>query len=751
MVAIFARSTFDTILCHGRDLALSLFVCSLAVLAFAAVDMWFPISIAHEELIIVALLGLLEVGRRFPLTAFERHDEKCAPTSSRKRIAQHSTVGAFLGRLQAAAKVSDTVTCEAIMAEMQEACCQPTVICYGAVISAFGRKSDAKGASRWLQALIDADVGRPNVISLNIVLSACAKSGDVRLAEDWMRRVSALGIETDIMSFNTMIDAYARLGDLARAEHWFTQVRMQRGLSPNIVSFSTLLNACAKAGDANSAEYWLKRMAAEHGIEPNTICYNAVIHSWAKAGNVDRAMFYLTEMQACGLEVTVNSFGAIIDRLAKDGRTSVALEWLDKMSAAGVEADVVCYNMILGGFTRSRDAVGALRLLNRMCSQGIEPSTASLNEFSKIINVHNVGKLLKDCESAGVDVNGPTLQLLLSSVVASKDSYAAEALLERLHQKAVNVDASSYINIIEGYLNGQKSSDVAQAARWLCRMEAAGFQASPHIIGQLSQAASKLGDASILERLVGKVKANSHMFNAIISCHAKHGNAESAEYWLQTMLKEGLSPDVATYSSVVHACAKSNDLARAEDWVDRMEASGVHANTVTLNSVINACARCGRVDRAEVWLERMEERGLSPGILTYNSMINACAKAGQPERAETWLREMTTRGVHPDAVSYSTVIHAWTAIQEPAHAEVWLQELEEALHDGRVCHGQPSTFCFNTVIQAWLRQQNVSRASEVARMAAAQGVEVSSANLNALASLRQDHGPVIPRSKRSSR
>jgi len=225
------------------------------------------------------------------------------------------------------------------------------------------------------------------------------------------------------------------------------------------------------------------------------------------------------------------------------------------------------------------------------------------------------------------------------------------------------------------------------------------------------------------------IEVNGNSFNALISACSRKGDMERAEYWLNRMLEGTAEADVASFSSVIHACAKANNLERAEAWFKKMEKAGVQANIVTYNSVINACARCGNAVRAEHWFQKMVTQGIQPGVLTFNSLVNACAKAPDIVKAEHWLQEMPKHGVKPDDVTYSTVIHVCGNEQDPARAGKWLEKLKQMLAE---TNKKPSSFCYNSVAQAWSRAGSPDQAARLLKEAESFNIEITPASLTSI-------------------
>eukprot|EP00438_Fugacium_kawagutii_P018115 Skav206106 [mRNA] locus=scaffold3597:101677:115487:+ [translate_table: standard] len=93
--------------------------------------------------------------------------------------------------------------------------------------------------------------------------------------------------------------------------------------------------------------------------------------------------------------------------------------------------------------------------------------------------------------------------------------------------------------------------------------------------------------------------------------------------------------------------------------------------------------------------------------------------------------DMPNHGLQPDDVTYSTVIHACGSAQEPQRADNWMKAMLSALYSKG---DRPSSFCYNSVAQAWVRGGDVDRAIYWLSEAEGLGIEVSLASLNSVVS-----------------
>lgn len=86
-------------------------------------------------------------------------------------------------------------------------------------------------------------------------------------------------------------------------------------------------------------------------------------------------------------------------------------------------------------------------------------------------------------------------------------------------------------------------------------------------------------------------EGNIITFNIALKRLAKLGNSVGCEGILIGMLKEGLEPNVVSYTTAIGACAKegNKNAALASMWLQRMRSRGVQPNYHTYNTALAAC------------------------------------------------------------------------------------------------------------------------------------------------------------------
>lgn len=227
------------------------------------------------------------------------------------------------------------------------------------------------------------------------------------------------------------------------------------------------------------------------------------------------------------------------------------------------------------------------------------------------------------------------------------------------------------------------------------------------------------------------------------------GCSEAGEYihaisLISEMRREGIQPNVVTFSAAINACATASaKLARMRDEEDNSGSGGsrfmhesiaglqsvrlpmnralrlleamksgnssVRPNIVTYNAAIRACAEGFNLEGAFELLRQLKEDGMEPTIVTYGTLMTACERVGDIEAASRVFRMVKEEGkknkesnkkdgsqeqtIQLNEIIYGAAISCCRKAQQPERALFLLRKMiDEKL--------APNTATFNTVISA---------------------------------------------------
>lgn len=240
----------------------------------------------------------------------------------------------------------------------------------------------------------------------------------------------------------------------------------------------------------------------------------------------------------------------------------------------------------------------------------------------------------------------------------------------------------------------------------------------------------------------------------------QENNGQGEQGWslvlglMTEMRKQGLKPDMITYSTAITACGKAGQLERALSFLDEIETGSegeVAPDVVAINAAIAACAIRGDSEKALELLDRMmtssgktvgsvsgrslsahkvsDEADRSPSnnsnlkerqhgtksastvyrgsgggerrakwpladAASFNSAMEAFAKAGQWQTGVSLLALMPKAGLAPDICSYASSLACFRAGGEWKRSLKLLEEMETAGKKGV----SPDLGCYGAVI-----------------------------------------------------
>ncbi|XP_019251974.1 PREDICTED: pentatricopeptide repeat-containing protein At1g10910, chloroplastic isoform X2 [Nicotiana attenuata] len=172
-------------------------------------------------------------------------------------------------------------------------------------------------------------------------------------------------------------------------------------------------------------------------------------------------------------------------------------------------------------------------------------------------------------------------------------------------------------------------------------------------------------------------KINVSVCNALLSCLVKNGKSESSLKLFTQMKRDGLVPDVVTYSTLLAGCAKVKDgYSKALELVQELMSNGLLMDSVTYGSLLSVCASHKECNEAEKYFQKMKAEGQSPNVYHYSSLLNAYSVDGNYEKAEALIEEMRSAGLVLNKVVYTTLLKVYVKGGLFEKSKELLKELE---------------------------------------------------------------------------
>ncbi|KAG6896362.1 hypothetical protein C0992_008767 [Termitomyces sp. T32_za158] len=308
------------------------------------------------------------------------------------------------------------------------------------------------------------------------------------------------------------------------------------------------------------------------------------------------------------LDVTpgVSLWTTLIDSYGAMNEADDALASWNMMKAEGVRPDALTYRALIAALFKGRQRTEALqffRSFQNLPSQGVPPA--------HLLSVYNT---------------------VIDGLLFLKDESAVQALLEEMEKRGPKPDLVSYNTLLAYH--------------------------------------ARRGDFKGLARTVGrmaelKVVGDVYSFSTILSALLRAGRDDAPDALINIMRKQGIKPNVATYSTIIDHQMQSPTTKTFETvmrLLHRMEEdAAAQPNVKTYTCILAGLDRVEGVDfkRKNEWrkeiVSHMKKRRIILNEVTYNILISSSLKLPSPEGLEqalSYYREMRRRKLPSDTTWY---------------------------------------------------------------------------------------------------
>ena len=449
---------------------------------------------------------------------------------------------------------------------------------------------------------------------------------------------------------------------------------------------------------------------------PDLMTFNNIIWSAGNAGKFELAKSLFTQLlnnddlREKRLKPNVYTYGSLMHGCVKAKAYKQALEYLDKMEEHGVAPNQIVFTSAMEACAESGHYKEATGVMDRMIRKGMKPDLTMVNAA------------IKACSLAGAMDDADTLAETLREYGAM-DVFTYHTLMMG------NTKLGRHHNVLRLYEEALESSAQLDGGVYslamLSSLNCGLYQQVPRIADRARSEGVALTEAS---------------YTILIQALAEAGASNEAVECLDTMILEGLTPNVISYAAAMAASRDKPD--KVIELLDRMKQADVAPNTVLLTSAINSLAREGGnyTYRASSILEDMEENGPEPNIYTYNTVTRAFAEAGKLKEALDLLKRIKSRNLSPDRFTFTTLllcagrhaaqVDASVCINDKTQREISSDTVSDIMVQMKLAGIVPDQIAYGAAIDAHRRANNSLKAVECLHDMYKAGLEPTASHYN---------------------
>lgn len=156
------------------------------------------------------------------------------------------------------------------------------------------------------------------------------------------------------------------------------------------------------------------------------------------------------------------------------------------------------------------------------------------------------------------------------------------------------------------------------------------------------------------------MRINVFISNAVLSCLVRNGKFGICMKCFQQMKRDGLKPDIITYSTLLAGCMKVNDgYTKALELIQELEYNSLKMDSVMYGTLIAVCASNNHCEDAERFFRQMVNEGHTPNEFHYSSLLNSYSADGNYKKAEALVQDMKSAGLVVNKVILTTLLKVY--------------------------------------------------------------------------------------------
>jgi pentatricopeptide repeat protein len=488
-----------------------------------------------------------------------------------------------------------------------------------------------------------------------------------------VEEMDACGLVRDVFTYSTLCDIYADCGDVGRVFKLLGEMRRD-GVSPNTRTWSSVVRACCAAGELQRGRDVLSALLRRRGhrMHVSVHLYTVLIDAYGKAGALETAFELLADMTERGYVPNAHTYSSVIHSCGRAGATDLMMEVFAAMQRAGVLPNEVTYSSIIyyagrAGMDLSsveevtRETHAALmRTARESARSGLEVDGRGERRAEEELvplarswpKAGDVGDVF-DVEADGVEgtgifdgevvYNDRELGAEILDVSGGAEAVALEQMPVMLSKPVIPVDLERAARrVVEEVVAGDDNECVEKQTR---EAELMGMLSTHASQNELFQSFLVLGE---MKREGLDTKA---AYNALLDVCGRVSDFGAAVSAFEAMQKDGVKPDVASYTNLVRALSgdgasglRQKRLVHVFLIFLEMQSAGVSPDLIFMNGMIDACRQCGAADKAGEVFDSFSRLGLTPDAASYTSWVLACVACDDVLQAAAVVRRMDAAG-----------------------------------------------------------------------------------------------------------
>ncbi|KAA8545320.1 hypothetical protein F0562_020104 [Nyssa sinensis] len=349
----------------------------------------------------------------------------------------------------------------------------------------------------------------------------------------------------------------------------------------------------------------------------------------------------------------VVTWTSLISHLSRHKKPYQALNIFNQMRSAGIYPNQFTFSAILPACADTMIVLHGEQVHCLICKHGFEfdifVGSALVDMYAKCFEMRAAGRMFDEMPERNlVSWNSMIVGFLLNKLYDQAVRFFTEVLGETL----ITPDQVSFSSVLSACAN-MVSVVIGRQVHGVIIKH--GLITLAYVKNSLMDMYCKCGffdDAIKLFQTIGDRDVVS--WNVMVMGCVQNDNFEEACNYFWVMIREGISPDEASFSTVLHAAANLAAIDQGSLIHNQIIKTGFGMNTCVSSSMITMYAKCGSLVDAQ----RVFQESEYPNVVSWTAIISACQQHGCANQVIELFENMLEEGIKPDYITLVSVLSA---------------------------------------------------------------------------------------------
>ncbi|KAL6902325.1 hypothetical protein ACP4OV_005201 [Aristida adscensionis] len=446
---------------------------------------------------------------------------------------------------------------------------------------------------------------------------------------DMAIRYARIYPHSQLLLCNTM-EAFGKRKELKHALVVFGAIKDQLG-GINMFACRSIIDICGHCGSSVQARIIFEGLLADK-ITPNTYVFNSLMNVNAHSFSYNFSVY--KHMQNLGVLPDLTSYNILLKTCCNAREFNLAQDIYEEM--------------------KKKERDGLLKL-------GVFTYSTMMKVFADAKDWKMASKIKEDMDVAGVRLNLVTWSSLINAYANSGLIDHAIEVLEEMIRDGCQPTAPCFNIILTACV---KSCQYDRAFRLFYSWKQSGIK-----ISLSPEQKERLDDSFTFCKeypsnggtvLVVPFRPTVTTYNILMK--ACGSNGERAKSVMNEMRRNGLCPDIISWSILMNIYGTSQNRDGAIQALRRMQRVGIRLNVTAYTVAIKACVESNDLKLALHLFEEMKTHQLKPNLVTYKTLLTARSKYGSLQEVQQCLaiyQEMRKAGYQANDYYLKELIVEW--------------------------------------------------------------------------------------------